>query len=310
MGARVLAGSDTAPIVGINWGSSNFRAYLIAADGSLLDEVNDTAGVIGLDRDAVTTRVGDVARRWPQAGAIYASGMIGSNIGWIEVPYAEAPAGAAELAAAAVNTAIGDVAVTIIPGVACVRAFDGKPDILRGEEIELLGLALLQPGDGSAALPGTHTKWVRRESGRIVDFFTSMSGEIFDRLTAQGLLASIVDGEARDGPAFRDAVATGLAGDTSLGTSLFGARALVIRGKLTKVDAASYLRGLLIGAEIADAQRVDPALAGQPVPLVGNAALSGLYAAALATVGIVGEAVESRRACLAGFLALHRARHG
>ena len=60
-------------------------------------------------------------------------------------------------------------------------------------------------------LPGTHTKWVIVRDGRVTDFFTSMSGEIFDRLTAQGLLASIVDGEARPGQAFDDGVAAGRA---------------------------------------------------------------------------------------------------
>ena len=65
----------------------------------------------------------------------------------------------------------------------------------------------MRGADGWVALPGTHTKWARLENGRVVDFFTSMSGEIFDRLTAKGLLASIVEGEAKEGPAFDKGVA-------------------------------------------------------------------------------------------------------
>ena len=291
--------------VGVNWGSTNFRAYLIGADGAALDDYAVPAGIVTLDRTGMAATMDELAARWPDRGPVYASGMIGSNVGWTEVPYAQAPAGCADLASAAVSTTIGRVATHIVPGIACRRSFDGQPDVLRGEEIELMGLAALRRADGWAALPGTHTKWARIERGRVVDFFTSMSGEIFDRLTTKGLLASIVDGEAADGPVFLQGVAVGRARRLGLGTLLFGARAQVVRGELAKKDAASYIRGLLIGSEIADALAVYPTLRDGVVPLIGNAALSRLYASALLAAGVRSEAFDSRAACLRGFRALH-----
>lgn len=305
----MLRGAEIDTFVGVNWGSTSFRAYLIGADGSAIDEYVAPAGVVALDRDGMGSMMRELASRWPQRGPVYASGMIGSNVGWIEVPYAQAPAGCADLAAAAVPTHIGDVPLQIVPGIACRRSFDGEPDILRGEEIELIGLGTLRSVDGWVALPGTHTKWARLERGRVVDFFTSMSGEIFDRLTAKGLLASIVAGEAADGAEFLRGVSAGLARRLSLGTLLFGARAQVVRGTLAKSDAASYLRGLLIGSEIADALSLYPMLGGSVIPLVGNPALCRLYASALRTVGVSSESIESREACLRGFRALHEMRH-
>jgi 2-dehydro-3-deoxygalactonokinase len=305
----VSPGAETDTFVGVNWGSTNFRALLIGADGVAIDEYSAPAGVVALDRDGMAATMDDLAARWPNRGPIYASGMIGSNVGWIEVPYAEAPAGCADLARAAVATQIGNVPLHIVPGVACRRSFDGEPDILRGEEIELMGLAALCAVEGWVALPGTHTKWARLENGRIVDFFTSMSGEIFDRLTAKGLLASIVAGEAADGPVFLRGVAAGRARQLSLGTLLFGARAQVVRGLLRKSDAASYIRGLLIGAEIADAQSVYPTVGNAVIPLIGNRALCHLYASALVAAGASGELIDSRTACLRGFRALHEMRH-
>jgi 2-dehydro-3-deoxygalactonokinase len=296
--------------VGVNWGSTNFRAYLIGADGAALDDYSSPAGVVTLDRQGMAATMDALAARWPNRGPVYASGMIGSNVGWTDVPYAEAPAGCADLAAAAVSTSIGRVPARIIPGIACRRSFDGQPDILRGEEIELMGLAALRSVDGWVALPGTHTKWARLENGRVIDFFTSMSGEIFDRLTTKGLLASIVDGEAADGEVFLRGVAAGRARQLGLGTLLFGARAQVVRGALAKVEAASYIRGLLIGSEIADALAVYPQLRDSVVPLIGNSALSRLYASALGTVGVRNEAIDSRAACLRGFRALHELSHG
>jgi len=296
--------------VGVNWGSTNFRAYLISAEGTALDDYSAPAGIISLDRHGMAATMDDLAVRWPGTSPVYASGMIGSNVGWTEVPYAEAPAGCADLMKAAVSTRIGRVATHIVPGIACRRSFDGEPDILRGEEIELMGLAALRETSGWAALPGTHTKWARLDQGRIGEFFTSMSGEIFDRLTAHGLLASVVEGEAQDGSAFRDGVEAGSDGRLGLGTLLFGGRARVIRGDLGKPDGASYIRGLLIGSEIADALRVYPSLGKAPVALVGTGPLSRLYASALAMKGVTATLVSSRDACLKGFRVLHGAIHG
>jgi 2-dehydro-3-deoxygalactonokinase len=310
MEVPVSHGGELDTFVGVNWGSTNFRAFLIGADGSAIDEYSAPSGVVALDRQGMAATMDMLATRWPNGGPVYASGMIGSNVGWTEVPYAEAPAGCADLLAACVATKIGGVSLHNVPGIACRRSFDSAPDILRGEEIELMGLAALRADDAWVALPGTHTKWARLENGRVVDFFTSMSGEIFDRLTAQGLLSSIVDGEAADGPTFLRGVAIGRARPLGLGTLLFGARAKVVRGALSKPEAASYIRGLLIGSEIADALAVYPALRNASVPLIGNRALCHLYASALAADGVSSELIESREACLRGFRALHELRHG
>jgi 2-dehydro-3-deoxygalactonokinase len=303
----VSRGAEIGTVIGVNWGSSNFRAYRIDADGIAIDEYARPAGVVGLDRGGMAALMDELVGRWGGEAPIYVSGMIGSNVGWCEVPYAEAPAGSDRLAAAAVETRIGSASVRIIPGVACRRTFDGMPDILRGEEVELLGLAALISAEGVVGLPGTHTKWAQIEGGRIGEFFTSMSGEIFDRLTAQGLLASVVEGQAHDGAAFREGVEAGSGGRLGLATLLFGARARVIRGGLGKADGASYIRGLLIGSEIADALRVYPSLGDAPVALVGTGPLSRLYASALASKGVETRLVDSRDACLKGFRALHEA---
>lgn len=302
-------GDDRAPIVGINWGSSNFRAYLIARDGTLLDSHAEPSGVVGLDRAGMAALVAAIGCRWPNAAARYASGMIGSNVGWVEVPYAEAPAGRAELARLAVPVTIGDVPIVIVPGIACRHAIDDAPDVLRGEEIEILGSA---PAEGEAmiVLPGTHAKWTRVRDGRVLEFVTSMSGEIFDRLTTQGLLASVTEGEGAADDAFFEGVAIARARQMGLGSLLFGARARVVRGEMPKAAASSYVRGLLIGSEIADARAAFPGSGEAVATLVGNGPLSRLYAAALDSIGIASTSIDSQAACLRGFLALHEALDG
>lgn len=302
-------GVDRAPIVGINWGSSNFRAYLIARDGTLFDSHAEPSGVVGLDRAGMAALVAAIGRRWPEARARYASGMIGSNVGWVEVPYAEAPAGRAELARLAVPAAVGDIELVIVPGIACRHAIDDAPDVLRGEEIEILGSAPAH-GEATIVLPGTHAKWTRVCNGRVVEFVTSMSGEIFDRLTTQGLLASVTEGEGDIDDRFFEGVTIGRARRMGLGSLLFGARARVVRDGMSKIAAASYIRGLLIGSEIADAHATFPGFGDGTVTLVGNGPLSRLYAAALESVDVASVSVDSQDACLRGFLALHEALDG
>ncbi len=296
-------------IVGINWGSSHFRAYRIAPDGRVLDAVEAPAGIATLDRDGMAARMAEVAARWPDVVHRYAAGMIGSNIGWSDAGYVECPAAPGDVHAALHRVRIGGTEVDIVPGLASRRA-DGAPDVLRGEETELFGL--MASGDlaprGLVALPGTHTKWVRIEHGRVAEFLTCMSGELYDRLTAQGLLASIVEGEAHAGEAFAQGVRLGSARALGLSSLLFGARARVLRGDLARADAASHLRGVLIGAELADARATFPSFGEQAIPLIGSAPVRVLYRAALAEFGIETRMVDARDAVSRGFLALHAAR--
>ncbi|MEG2803275.1 2-dehydro-3-deoxygalactonokinase [Stenotrophomonas sp.] len=294
-------------IIGINWGSSNFRAFRIGLDGTVSGRIEQPRGIAGLERAQMQALLEEVVAQWPHAARIYASGMIGSNIGWRDAGYVECPAALDVLAAHLHRTQIGAHAVAIVPGLACRRA-DGAPDIMRGEETELLGLiaAGALPANGLVALPGTHSKWVQLQDGAVASFVTAMSGEIFDRLTAAGLLASVVDGPAEDGPAFRAGVQAGHHG-AGLGTLLFGARARVIRGDLARRDGASYLRGVLIGAELADVVRLWPAALAHDIPLVGAAPVCSLYAHAVQALGGQGHGIASHAASTRGFHALHQA---
>ncbi len=302
--------THTDSIIGINWGSSNFRAYLIAADGHARDVLELPAGVTTLQRDGMADIGNQVRQRWPQASQAYAAGMIGSNVGWTDAGYLDCPADLDAVARGLVATRIGDLAVDIVPGLACVREADGAPDIMRGEETELFGLLGTSALDDApvVALPGTHTKWVQLQEGRVQAFMTSMSGELFDRLSSGGLLASVVEGPGEAGPAFIEGVRTAATRSLGLGALLFGVRARMIRGILPRTETSSYLRGLLAGAEIADALALFPALRTATLPLVGSAPVCRLYQAALETLGIAARPVASADAIVRGFSAIHAVR--
>jgi 2-dehydro-3-deoxygalactonokinase len=124
------------------------------------------------------------------------------------------------------------------------------------------------------------------------------------------MLASIVAAPAVAGAAFTSGTRAGADRALGLGTQLFGVRAKVIRKDLTREDAASYLRGLLIGAEIADARMLYPMDDGQVVTLVGAAPVCALYAEALAGLNLRAVVVDAGDASAQGFAAIHSANGG
>lgn len=302
---------EDRPFIGINWGSSNFRAYLIAHNGSKIDEVSRPCGILGLTREGMEEQIELLNVQWPQARQIYASGMIGSNVGWVEAPYIQCPTSIDALSHQLTRTKMAGRDVAIVPGLTCDDS-SGQPDVLRGEELELFGL-LMRPsskagsGHRTILLPGTHSKWVSMTGNSIEIFFTSMAGELFDRVTEKGILASIIDGPAKPGLWFSRGLGESWSSGRSLASLLFQARALVMRKKMEKADAASYLRGLLIGSELADAKARLAQFGTAAIEMVGNPLVASLYQAALDEMGLKSIIVSSDSACLAGFAALHQA---
>ncbi|MGK9235683.1 2-dehydro-3-deoxygalactonokinase [Inquilinus limosus] len=279
-------------LVALDWGTSSLRAWLLDADGAVRDEAAAPLGILkvpGGDFDAVFRQI---AERWSPTAAI-ASGMIGSRQGWAEAPYAHCPADEAALVAGLIEipTSLG-VTLRIVPGVSRVDA-DGIPDVMRGEEVQILGDA---PATGRRlyVLPGTHSKWALAENGRIAWFATSMTGEAFAVLAEHSILGRLMDGRAYDQPAFRRGLALGASAGGGLLRRLFSARTLGLFGELEPKATGSYLSGLLIGAEVADARATVAAAIGaaatgaapEEVTIVGGAELSARYAEAIEAAGL------------------------
>ena len=134
------------------------------------------------------------------------AGMAGSDIGWRNVPYVEAPAALADLAQALEWI---DERTAIVPGVCCRD--EGRVDVMRGEEVQFLGAvaAGLVPADSLLCQPGTHCKWAELKAGAITRFTTAMTGELFALLSSNGLLARQLTGVVEPGSAFLEGVAEG-----------------------------------------------------------------------------------------------------
>jgi len=264
-------------LVGLDWGTTAARAYRIGAGGEVLDVRSASLGVQqvrdGGFADALATLLGD----WRTLDAPrLACGMIGSRQGWIEVAYCATPASVDTLAQAIATVPGGGLA--IIPGVA-TREDDGTPDVMRGEETQVLGALDEGTVHALVVLPGTHSKWVKVEAGGIAAFSTYLTGELYAALLHHTILGRLAAAPAAFDPAaFERGVARGLAGGM-LAHDVFGARTLALFGELAPAAVSDWLSGLLIGAEVAAARAAHPGV--DTVHVVGDADLAQRYVAAL-----------------------------
>ena len=280
----------TVALIAIDWGTSAARAYFLDARGAILDERSAALGVQKVDPgefpSALATLLGGAV---PSDIPMIACGMIGSRQGWVEAPYRECPAGFAAIASAL--TPVPGTRLRIVPGLIC-RDADGVPDVMRGEETQILG-ALEDDASGRAAphvvvLPGTHSKWALVEAGRIEAFATFMTGELYALLREHSILGRLAARDGRDDGAFERGVAASLRQAAALTHDLFSARTLPLTGGLALEGVGDYLSGLLLGAEIGAARRwlQRRTVKGDSVILVGEAALCERYRRALALAGI------------------------
>ncbi|MCC6470951.1 MAG: 2-dehydro-3-deoxygalactonokinase [Alphaproteobacteria bacterium] len=276
-------------LIALDWGTTSLRAYLLARDESVLARLERPQGILNVPDRNFDAAFAEAVGGWIGRGMLpaIASGMIGSRQGWREAPYADCPAGLDALAKALlpVETTNG-VALRIVPGVALVDA-DGVPDVMRGEETQILG-QFAAGESGVAVLPGTHSKWVLVEQGRIGRFATFMTGEAFAALKGHTILGRLMTGDALDGDAFGrgvDHAAHPQAGRGGLLHRIFSARTLGLFDRVKGDALHSYLSGLMIGAEIAEALAW---LVQSPtrVTVIGAPELSALYVSALARRGI------------------------
>ena len=278
----------TPAFISLDWGTTSFRAYLVAGDGSVLDSRADQSGILSVKDGAFEAVFERQVAGWDVALPVLASGMITSRQGWLEVPYVEAPAGLAELSAGLreLRTASGRI-MHFVPGVS-MRDANGVPDVIRGEETQVIGAC--HGGSVLCVTRGTHCKWIEVRAGHITRFATFMTGELFAVLKQHSILGRLMTGDSNVDAGFFRGVQAGLreANTAGLLHALFSTRTLGLFGDLAGDQLASYLSGLLLGAEIAGA-RATFSTGATPIMVIGAAGLADPFVGALSIAGLAGQ---------------------
>ncbi|WP_181701797.1 2-dehydro-3-deoxygalactonokinase [Chthonobacter albigriseus] len=311
----MTAPANPAPAyLAVDWGTSSLRVWVLSHAGDVLAERRSAEGMDTLHQDgfeAVLRRhlaaLGPIVEALPRPLPIVLCGMVGARQGWREAPYVDVPTRLDAVVDRATVVSVEGIDARILPGLA--RRNPERPDVMRGEETQLLGLLLDHPdATGLVAMPGTHAKWVRLRGGTVTGFTTAMTGELFALLSRHSILRhSIGDAEPTsdpDSPAFREGLTRALADPGMIGAKLFAVRAGGLLFGTGPEASADLLSGLLIGAE------VGAALIGldgnEPVILVATGKLARLYSAAVEAGGRTVRLVDADVAVRKGLL--HAAR--
>ena len=281
-------------IICCDWGTSNFRLYLVVKEsGEILEEYADSDGIAKVNsswkgnstvekveffRSFLEQKLEDISKTRKRTLAnldVVLSGMASSSLGMIEVPYTSLP----------FNLNIPKLNVNYLKKTNAYHndlyVFGGiksNHDIIRGEEIQILGLKdLLSIKKYLCILPGTHSKHLFIDKEEVLSFNTFMTGEIYGLLKEKSVLKNSLSTKEEfslQDKAYIDGIREG--SEQNLLGSLFKVRANQILHNVDKVANESYLSGLVIGAEL-------KAVMGYKGPIVlgGSGVFSALYARAL-----------------------------
>jgi 2-dehydro-3-deoxygalactonokinase len=296
-----------------DWGTTHLRLHLCRGTDVLEKADGPGIGALGSSPEAILF---DAIKPWTSTHGtlpIWLAGMVGSRNGWREVPYASCPADIQKLRGALLKFRAHDHDVAIAAGVSCTNRL-GAPDVMRGEETQILGAMAAQPSLGRGrhilALPGTHTKWAIVEDGRLHSFQTSLSGELYALLAERSTLlkAGGASGDERDE---REGFDAGLRRSRELSHVplthlLFEVRSRQLIQGLSPTAAGAFLSGLIIGQDVLGALTLFDGASSSSgaVPIIGAPKLAALYSAALAAHGINSFALDATALTVAGLTAL------
>lgn len=286
----------------IDWGTSNFRAFALCDNSEVIDRKALGQGLLEVPDGAFAETLESILKNWLldyRELPIYMAGMVGSAKGWVNVDYVSTPVGIQDLLEKAYRSNLpwGPKAI-ILPGISYSNA-DSNFEVMRGEELQVFGLAKLKRLSSFAAiLPGTHSKHVDYSSNKIQSIATFMTGELYSILSKHSILGKgFTQTSAQNSDAFLKGVTDAQEGELS--NRLFLARTSWLFKQISDDGVLDYLSGMLIGAELRNIKQ-------QSLFLVGSPQLCARYSLACDLLKIKTQAVDGDECFLAGMNEIYK----
>ena len=294
--------------VAVDWGTSSFRLWLIDRTGQVLGERRSGEGMMA------AAKIGFASVLQSHLDAVGAAkdlpvlicGMAGARQGWVEAGYVDTPAPLAAVLERAVTVPGQSRDIRILPGIA--QRDVSSPDVMRGEETQLLGaLGLDAAGEALVCMPGTHSKWVHVNGGTVARFATFMTGELFSVVSRETILSHAVAGadDAEDIDSFKSAVAAAFKTPASAANLLFQVRSRQLLFGGTPAAARETLSGTLIGIELAAGLGGSAPKPG--IRLVASGRLQMLYRLAFDALSVAVQPIDADEAVRRGLSMAARA---
>lgn len=304
--------TDAIKFIAGDWGTSNLRLYLCQFKPNGNSVILDTRfgpGISQISGNFEETFF-NLAQDWLdqfESIQVLLSGMVGSTIGWKDAPYLNCPVDAKQIAEGRIQFEVRGIHFSILAGLLTQNPL-GLPDVMRGEELQMLGWLALQEKPASKqlfTLPGTHNKWALIEDNIITNFLTSFTGELFNILRQNSILITEQNELSINEDIFMNGVsAIENTGDAELVHSLFSTRSKQVLGELANTDAQSYLSGMIIGADVKGARSLFGTV--DNVTIISEDSLNKPYALALQHFGIKSHHCKPAEIAIAGFDAIYQ----
>ncbi|MGT2437968.1 2-dehydro-3-deoxygalactonokinase [Bradyrhizobium betae] len=287
--------------VAVDWGTSSFRLWLVDRAGQVLAARRSDEGMLAAAKAgfAVVLQSHLAAVEAPAGLPVLICGMAGAKTGWVEAGYVDTPAPLAAVLKQAARVPGEARDIRILPGIAQRDA--NAPDVMRGEETQLLGaLGLDAAGEALVCMPGTHSKWVRVKDGTVARFSTFMTGELFSVVSRETILSLAVAGadDAEDVASFKTAVKAAYDAPAFAANLLFGARSRQLLFGGTPAAARETLSGTLIGVELAAGLSGTVPKAG--ITLIASGRLAALYGLAFDALSVAVNRIDADEAVRRG----------
>lgn len=297
--------------ISVDWGTSNLRIrYVSLPTLHTIEEVVFPKGIKFIYQDCLEQKADrktfflkfleeqlqNFSKEIDSSIEIVISGMASSSIGLQELPYADLPFDytGTSLYKEQIENTVFQNPITLISGV------KSEADVMRGEEIEIVGL--LEENETCVyVLPGTHSKHIYCEGGKVLNFATFMTGELFEVILKHTILTNSLEKSSINNnrlAAFDKGIAAAVKG-ISLLNELFKIRAYDLFGTQSAPDNFYFLSGLLIGEELKTLQgktKIKLCAGGNLFELYNR----GITALGLATVTTIVPAKEVEQAVVKG----------
>lgn len=189
---------------------------------------------------------------------IIASGMITSSLGLLEVEHIHVPVSLKKLAENIVKVKFFEFEINLIPGIKVEKEYFKNEniksvDVIRGEEVEVFGILnqidTIEPT--LIILPGSHNKFIEVKDGEIINFLTTMSGEIYDAMTKHTILKNSVNETFADEIDRRFLLLGNEIGRRfNLNQGSFVLRGIDLVENFSINEKANYLLGLILNGDI------------------------------------------------------------
>lgn len=301
--------SVNASFIAIDWGSTNFRAYVVDESGHVKERTKVAHGLNRVSAEdyewTLRKLLGKWINKYPNI-PLFMSACADKTVGRQHIDPVPVPIDLHDLAdhVEKIKNHTVDRSIYLVPTVTMPQR-RGVVEMLDGEEVQVLGIISLLSDTQNyrVCLPGNLTKWVEVEDKKIKQINSTIAGELYNVLANHFTQHMAMDGSTFDLDIFIQGVEQSRKNINWL-QSLSQIRHKSYDKNVNFSDYSAFLSGYLIGQELRWAKESFSDL--NKLVIIASNWLTQLYEAACNTYEIQILPIKLEDATVKGFWELYK----